>query len=576
MADLFLQQTPWDPLALTFQSLREGGSGRELPFRLLVLGDFGDRRTPAGEREPVAVNPANFEEVLRARGIRLQLTVENCLGGTGEETEALEVPIDGAAGFTPRGLLEGVPQLRAAWEVLAGLAGEDGPATEGEEARKTALREEVLRAAGGDRRVAFAELSGRLERQLDRILHHPEFRTLEANWLGVHFLLGHIHPESNAQVVLLDMDRETLHEDFRGQPELAESVLFDRMYVRELGQYGGVPFGALITTYAFGPGSEDAGLLRSLARVGAACQCPVIGQAGCAVLGAVEAAEVAEIPDLREAHAGAVGRAWRDLAASPEARFLGLGFPEIVLRGRYDYLRDDIPLVAYREGRATADHGPLTGSAAFAFGANLLESFERYRLCSDIAGEPGGAVRGLAPGRDLDWMDTGMATPVQISETRERDLAELGFIPLSASREVPGQVVVHAAPSLAWGARRGRAPGAEGEGMDEQVAAQLPYQFLVCRVGHFLKVIQRDNLGTLKSPVEVQSELNSWLSGYVSDVENPSEGVRARRPFREARVEVADGAGADGRFDMTLRLVPHLKYLSSRFALTLHSSLGPR
>ncbi|HKJ86956.1 MAG TPA: type VI secretion system contractile sheath large subunit, partial [Gammaproteobacteria bacterium] len=327
-------------------------------------------------------------------------------------------------------------------------------------------------------------------------------------------------------------------------------------------------------TFSFSAGKEDTPLLRNLAQVGAACQCPVIAQAGPGLFGAEDAGKVAEIADLAEAHAGAVNRGWRTLAASPEARFVGLVFPEIVLRGRFDYRREAIPGLTYREGQETGELGLLTGSAAFAFGANLLESFERYRLCSDITGDPGGTVTGLAPGMDLDWPDYGLATPVQLSETRERDLSDLGFIPLSADREVPGQAVVHAAPSLAWGGRRRTANPGE-EGLDEQILAQLPYLFLACRVGHFLKVIQRDNLGTLKSPVEVQGELNSWLSGYVSEVENPSAGVRARRPFREARVEVTSGAGADGRFDMTLRLVPHLKYLDSRFALTLHSELGP-
>src|SRR5512135_3689378 len=67
-----------------------------------------------------------------------------------------------------------------------------------------------------------------------------------------------------------------------------------------------------------------------------------------------------------------------------------------------------------------------------------------------------------------------------------------------------------------------------------KLGTQLPYLFIVNRLAHYIKVIQRENIGTWKQRADLERELNNWIRQYVADQESPSPGVRSRRPLRKA------------------------------------------
>ena len=48
-----------------------------------------------------------------------------------------------------------------------------------------------------------------------------------------------------------------------------------------------------------------------------------------------------------------------------------------------------------------------------------------------------------------------------------------------------------------------------------------PYIFLVSRIAHYLKVIQRENIGTTKSKMVLQEELSKWVKGLVTEMNDP-------------------------------------------------------
>ncbi|MBT8489522.1 MAG: type VI secretion system contractile sheath large subunit, partial [Deltaproteobacteria bacterium] len=106
-----------------------------------------------------------------------------------------------------------------------------------------------------------------------------------------------------------------------------------------------------------------------------------------------------------------------------------------------------------------------------------------------------------------------------------------------------------------------------------KLGTQLPYTFVVSRLAHYIKVIQRENIGTWKERGDLERELNIWIRQYVADQDNPSPGVRSRRPLRQAEITVSDVEGDPGWYRVSLKVRPHFKYMGASFTLSLVGKL---
>ena len=93
------------------------------------------------------------------------------------------------------------------------------------------------------------------------------------------------------------------------------------------------------------------------------------------------------------------------------------------------------------------------------------------------------------------------------------------------------------------------------------------------RLAHYIKVLQRENIGTWKERGDLEKELNNWIRQYVSDMDNPAAGVRSRRPLRQAEIDVSSVEGEPGWYKVDLRVRPHFKYMGASFTLSLVGKL---
>ena len=105
------------------------------------------------------------------------------------------------------------------------------------------------------------------------------------------------------------------------------------------------------------------------------------------------------------------------------------------------------------------------------------------------------------------------------------------------------------------------------------INAAGPHSFVINRLAHYLKVIQRENIGTWKERTDLERELNEWIRQYVADQENPSSATRSRRPLRQAQVAVEDVEGEPGWYRVGLKVRPHFKYMGAYFTLSLVGKL---
>jgi len=165
-------------------------------------------------------------------------------------------------------------------------------------------------------------------------------------------------------------------------------------------------------------------------------------------------------------------------------------------------------------------------------------------------------------------IQTKIPTEIQLTERREFELSEEGFIGLSYRKDSDNACFFSASSP-----QRPKRFGSTDEGKSAEtnyrLGTQLPYMFIVNRLAHYLKVMERERIGSSRERADLERELNKWISQYVANMENPSSSLRASRPLREAKVMVDDVPGQPGWYRCSIKVRPHFKYMGADFTLSL-------
>ena len=110
-------------------SLGDAKEEVELPLKMLVVGDFtgnpGDRAVE--KREPVNIDKDNFNEVLKAQNISLNLSVPNRLAADMEAELNVSLRVESMKDLGPEAIVEQVPEMRRLLELRDALRAK-GPA----------------------------------------------------------------------------------------------------------------------------------------------------------------------------------------------------------------------------------------------------------------------------------------------------------------------------------------------------------------------------------------------------------------------------------------------------------------
>jgi type VI secretion system protein ImpC len=444
---------------------------------------------------------------------------------------------------------------------------------------------EMLRPARAEERVdrrlvddMIAEVDRRLSLQLDEVLHHKDLQTLESTWRGLKLLIDRTDFRENNKIELLNVSKQDLIDDFEDAPEITKSGLYKTVYTAEYGMFGGKPLGALIGNYDFGPGPQDMALLQKLASVAAMAHAPFIAAAGPKFFGEDSFLRLPNLKDIKAIMEGPQYIKWRSFRESEDSRYVGLTLPRFLLRLPYGPDSNPVKSFNYQERVSGSHEHYLWGNTAFAFATRLADSFAKYRWCPNIIGpQSGGAIEDL-PMHQFESMgeiQTKIPTEVLISERREYELADEGFIALTMRKDSD-----NAAFFSANSCQKPKFFGISAEGKaaetNYKLGTQLPYMFIISRLAHYIKVLQREQIGSWKEKADLEVELNKWISQYVADMEAPSPAVRSRRPLRAAEIKVEDVEGDPGWYRVDLKVRPHFKYMGAFFTLGLVGKLDKK
>ena len=420
----------------------------------------------------------------------------------------------------------------------------------------------------------IAEIDKKLTEQVNLILHHEDFQTLEGSWRGLKHMVFNTETDETLKIRVMNVSKKDLGKTIKNFPGALwdQSPMFKKLYEEEFGTPNGEPYGCLIGDYQFDHTPPDVAILSGMAKIAAAGHCPFFAAAAPTVMNMDSWQELQNPRDLTKIFSSPEYAPWRSLRASEDARYLGLTMPRYLARLPYGAKTEPVEEFAFEEDVEGATHSKYVWSnAAFAMGVNIARAFKLYGWCASIRGpENGGMVEGL-PCHTFPTDDGGVdmkcPTEIAITDRREAELANNGFIPLSHWKNTDYAVFM-GAQSLQKAAEYDDPDATANANM----SARMPYLFAVCRFAHYLKTMVRDKVGSFKERQDMEDWLNKWIMQYTVD-SSASEYQKAKYPLAAAEVKVQEVPGNPGYYTSQFFLRPHYQLEGLTVSLRLVSKL---
>lgn len=417
----------------------------------------------------------------------------------------------------------------------------------------------------------ITSIDEKIGKQMDVILHHPEIQQMESAWQGLHELVSRTDFRENIKIEVLNVTKEELLDDFEDALDITESSLYKLVYSQNYGQFGGEPVGAIVANYEFSPAAQDVKLLQYAGSVGAMSHAPFISAASPEFFDIESYSQLGDIKDVKDIFEGPRFAKWRGLRESEDSKYIALTMPRFLSRLPYDALENPVRSFVYTENLEGNHNNYLWSNISFLLAANITESFAKYRWCPNIIGpQSGGSVDDLPVHlfESMGQLQAKIPTEVLITDRKEYELSEMGFIPLTMRKDSDNAAFFSAnsiqKPKVFPNTKEGK----EAE-LNYKLGTQLPYMFIINRLAHYLKVLQREQIGSWKDRGDLERELNTWIRQYIADQENPPAEVRSKKPLRKASVQVSSVEGDPGWYKVTMTVRPHFKYMGSNFDLSL-------
>jgi len=413
----------------------------------------------------------------------------------------------------------------------------------------------------------IADIDSLINEQLNIVIHHPAFQQLEATWRGLSYLVEQADGTHNIKIKVLDIKWAEVVKDIGRAIEFDQSQLFNKIYNEEYGMPGGEPYGVLIGDYqishqvsALHP-YDDIATLEGLAQIAAASFAPFIAAAASEFFGLDDFAGLGQPINLDNILVQAEYTRWRALRNKPDSRFLGLTLPRVLMRRPYLDRPGSYKGIYFHEQVGGKDHANyLWGNACYAFGGILIREFANVGWFGHIRGVPrnylaGGLIASLPVDEfatDTDGIAFKPVTEVVITDNMEKNLSDLGFIPLCQCYNTP-----YAAFYNNQSIQQPREFGSNDARINARLSAMLQHIFCGSRIAHYIKIMIRDKVGSFLSASECEDYLREWLYSYTTGREDLAWEDQARYPLREANVRVKELPMRPGEYACVIQLKPH-------------------
>ena len=421
----------------------------------------------------------------------------------------------------------------------------------------------------------IAQIDRLISSQLNEIMHHPEFQKLEGSWRGLNYLVMNSETGENLKIRVMNVSKKDLLKDMEKAAEFDQSTLFKKIYEEEFGTFGGSAYGALIGDFEFGNNPQDMSLLEKISEVAASAHAPFLSAASSTLFNLEKFTELGGPRDLAKIFQSVDYAKWKSFRDTEDSRYVGLCLPHILMRQPYGETNIPVESFDFEEDCDGTDSSKfLWGNAAYALGTRLTDAFAKYHWTAAIRGvEGGGLVQGLPVHTfKTDEGDVALTCPTEIAITdrREKELADLGFIPLVHCKGTD-----YAAFFSTQTGNKPKKYDTDAANANARLSSQLQYILAVSRFAHYMKSIMRDKVGSFMTRKNAEDFLNRWIANYVLLDDSASQDMKAKYPLREARIDVSEIPGKPGAYRAVAYLKPHYQLDELSMSMRLVANLPP-
>ena len=384
----------------------------EIPFRILIIGDFSGResrqgrteqRTPAS-RSPIRIDRDNIQNMLG----RLDVTLHSPL--LGDNAPSITLKFLERDDFHPDRLVHQIEPLRKLSELRRRLA---NPATFPEAADEirawtqsreqtdvrpvstesplhqenvgdsptNSLLDHILEQAPTSARdlrptewQSFlqsivspyaipkehprvqeftAQVDAAMSQIMRTVLHHPTFQAFERTWRGLSFVVDRLETDTQLQLYLLDLPKSELAADLLNHDDLQGTELYKLVVQETVRTPGAQPWAVVGGVYTFDRTTEDAAMLERIASLCKKAGAPFLA-------GASPATSFGTTPDPDDWKISATQESeqnhWDRFRHLPEAAYMGLALPRFLLRLPYGKGTEPISAFTFEEMVGVPNH----------------------------------------------------------------------------------------------------------------------------------------------------------------------------------------------------------------------------
>jgi type VI secretion system protein ImpC len=421
----------------------------------------------------------------------------------------------------------------------------------------------------------IAQIDRLISNQLNEIMHHPDLQKLEGSWRGLNYLIQQSETGDTLKIRVMNVSKKDLLKDMEKASEFDQSTLFKKIYEEEFGMFGGSSYGALMGDYEFGNNPQDLSLLEKISEVAAASHAPFVAAAAPTMFNMDSFTELSGPRDMAKIFQSVDYAKWKSFRDSEDSRYVALALPHILMRLPYGQANVPVESFNYEEDVDGTDHGKyLWGNAAYALATRMTDAFAQYHWCAAIRGvEGGGLVQGLPVHTfKTDEGDVALKCPTEIAITdrREKELADLGFVPLLHCKNTD-----FAAFFSTQTVNKPKSYNTDDANANAKLSSQLQYIMAVSRFAHYLKSMMRDKVGSFMTRDDTSKFLNNWISNFVLLNPNASQSDKSRFPLSEGRVDVLEDPVRPGCYRAVAFLKPHYQLDELTVSLRLVANLPP-
>ena len=415
----------------------------------------------------------------------------------------------------------------------------------------------------------ISKTDSNISKQLDEVMHTPEFQKLEASWRGLNYLVFNSETGTSLKIRLLCITKKELIDDLDKAVEFDQSQLFKKVYEEEYGTLGGTPYSCLVTDFAFGRHPQDIQLLRNLSTVAAAAHAPLLGGVDPHMFDMDSFANMMSPRDIAKIFESSEMIPWQSFRNTEDSRYVNLFLPRTLMRLPYGSETKPCDEFDYEECVDGASNAKFCwGNPAFAMAQKITHAFSLYGWTAAIRGVEGGGKVDQLPTYTFKSSDGDIIlkcpTEVAITDRREKELSDLGFISLCHAKGTD-----YAAFFSGQSTQKAKKYNLDEANANAMTSARLPYLLNASRFAHYIKMMMRDKIGSFMSALDVEFYLQNWIADYVLLSDIGSHDLKAKYPLREASIQVVEVPGSPGAYKAVIFLRPHFQLEELNVSLRL-------